>query len=58
LDVLKDKKLGKEIGKIKSQKLKGQALRNRLYHIVSKRHKALTSARTRSKKGLPQKESR
>ncbi len=60
LDVLKDKKLAKEIRKVKRQELKGQALRNRLYHIVSKRHKALTSksARTRSKKGLPQKESR
>jgi hypothetical protein len=60
LDVLKDKKLAKEIGKIKRQKLKGQALRNRLYRIVSKRHKELTSKnrRARSKKGLPQKESR
>jgi hypothetical protein len=60
LDVLKDKKLAKEIGKIKRQKLKGQALRNRLYRIVSKRHKELTgkSRRARSKKGLPQKESR
>jgi len=60
LDVLKDKKLAKEIGKIKRQKLKGQALRNRLYHIVSKRHKELTSKsrHARSKKGLPQKESR
>ena len=57
LDVLKDKKLAKEIGKIKRQKLKGQALRNSLYHIVSKRHKELTSKsrRARSKKGLPQK---
>jgi hypothetical protein len=60
LDVLKDKKLAKEIGKIKRQKLKGQALRNRLYRIVSKRHKELTSKNrhARSKKGLPQKESR
>jgi hypothetical protein len=60
LDVLKDRKLAKEIRKIKRQELKGQALRNRLYRIVSKRHKALTSksARTRSKKGLPQKGSR
>jgi len=60
LDVLKDKKLAKEIGKIKRQKLEGKALRNRLYRIVSKRHKELTgkSRRARSKKGLPQKESR
>jgi alpha-amylase len=43
LDVLKDKKLAKEIGKIKNQKLRGQALRKRLYHIVSKRHKELAS---------------
>jgi len=43
LDVLKDKKLAKEIGKIKSQKLRGKALRNRLYRIVSKHHKKLAS---------------
>ena len=43
LDVLKDKKLAREIGKIKNQKLRGQALRNRLYRIVSKRHKELAS---------------
>jgi len=42
LDVLKDKKLAKEIKKLKKQKLWGQALRNRLYNIVSKRHKELT----------------
>ena len=42
-DVLKDDKLAKEIGKLKNQKLHGQALRNRLYGIVSKRHKELTS---------------
>jgi len=55
MNVLKDKKLAKEIVKIKRQKLKGQALRNRLYHIVSKRHKELTSKsrRTRSKKFSP-----
>lgn len=55
LDVLKDKKLAKEIRKIKRQELKGQALRNRLYRIVSKRHKELTSksVRTRSKKFSP-----
>jgi len=42
LDVLKDEKLANEIGKIRSQKLWGQALRNRLYRIVSERHKELT----------------
>jgi hypothetical protein len=41
-DVLKDEKLAEEIGKIKNQKLRGQALRNRLYHIVSERHKEFT----------------
>ena len=41
LDVLNDKKLAKEIEKIKDQKLQGQALRNHLYQIVSKRHKEL-----------------
>jgi len=39
LDVLKDKKLAREIGKIKNQKLRGKALRNRLYRIVSERRK-------------------
>ena len=49
LDVLKDKKLAKEIGKIENQKLRGQALRKRLYSIVSKRRKELASKRhTRS----------
>jgi hypothetical protein len=42
-DILKDEKLAKEIGKLKNQKLWGQALRNRLYRIVSERHKELTS---------------
>ena len=42
-DVLKDDELAKEIGKLKNQKLHGQALRNRLYSIVSERHKELTS---------------
>jgi hypothetical protein len=42
-DILKDEKLAKEIGKLRSQKLRGQALRNRLYGIVSERHKELTS---------------
>jgi hypothetical protein len=41
LDVLKDEKLAKEIGKLKKHKLRGQALRNRLYRIVSNRHKEL-----------------
>lgn len=49
LDVLKDKKLAKEIGKIKKRKLRGKALQNRLFRIVSKRHKQLTRKRhTRS----------
>jgi len=43
LDVLKDEKLATEIGKIQNQKLQGQALRNRLYSIVSKRYKELNS---------------
>ncbi|KPV63636.1 MAG: hypothetical protein AOA66_0768 [Candidatus Bathyarchaeota archaeon BA2] len=43
MDVLKDKKLAEEIGKIQNQKLRGQALRNRLYRIVLKRYNELTS---------------
>ena len=43
LDVLKDRKLAREIGKVKKQKLRGQALRNRIYRIVSGRHKELVS---------------
>lgn len=43
LNALKDEKLAKEIGKLKNRKLWGQALRNRLYQIVSERHKELTS---------------
>ena len=43
LDVLKDKKLAREIGKIKKQKLRGRALRNRLYRVVFKRYKELAS---------------
>ena len=43
LDVLKDEKLAKEIGRIKNHKLRGQSLRNRLYHIVSERRKELAS---------------
>jgi len=41
LNVLKDKKLAKKIGKVKNQKLRGQALRNHLCRIVSKHHKKL-----------------
>jgi len=41
-DTLKDDKLAKELGKLKNSKLQGQALRNRLHSIVSKRHKELT----------------
>ena len=41
LDVLKDKKLAKEIGKMKNQKLRGKALRNHLCRIVSIHHKKL-----------------
>jgi hypothetical protein len=43
LDILKDEKLAKEIGKLNSQELRGRTLRNRLYGIVSERHKGLTS---------------
>jgi len=41
-DVFKDEKLAKEIEKIRNQKLRRQALRNRLYRIVSQRHKELS----------------
>jgi hypothetical protein len=41
-DVLKDKILAEEIGKIKNQKLRGQALRNSLYRVVLKRYNELT----------------
>lgn len=43
IDILKDEKLAKEIGKLKIQKLLGQSLRNRLHHIVSERHKELSN---------------
>jgi hypothetical protein len=36
-EVLKDEELAREIGELESQKLRGQALRNRLYGIVSER---------------------
>jgi hypothetical protein len=42
-DVLKDEKLAEEIGKIKNQKLRGQALRNSLYRAVFKRYNELTN---------------
>jgi hypothetical protein len=42
-DILKDEELAKEIGELRSQKLRGRALRNRLHSIVSKRHKELAS---------------
>ena len=42
-DTLKDERLAKEIAKIRNQKLRGQALRNRLHHVVSERCKELTS---------------
>ena len=48
-DVLKDKKLAKAIERIRSQKLDGQALRNRLYSTVLKRHKELTNRSTRAR---------
>lgn len=43
LGILKDKKLAKEIEKTRKQKLRGQALRNHLYHIVYERRKELTN---------------
>jgi hypothetical protein len=43
LNVHKDKKLAKEIENVKNQKLRGQALRNRLYRIICERHEELTS---------------
>lgn len=43
LNILQDEKLAKELEHVKNQKLRGQALRNRLYRIVSERLKELTS---------------
>ncbi len=43
LNILQDKKLAKELKKVKKQKLRGQALRNRLYHVVSERLRELAS---------------
>lgn len=42
LNVHKDKKLARQIGKVKKRKLRGQALRNHLYRLVSERQKELT----------------
>jgi len=42
-DTLRDEKLAREIAKLKNQKLRGQSLRNRLYHIVSERCKEIGS---------------
>ncbi len=43
LDILKDKKLAKDIEKVRKQRLRGQALRNHLYRIVYERRKELAS---------------
>jgi len=43
LNILQDKKLAKELKKVMKQKLRGQALRNRLYHVVSERLRELAS---------------
>jgi len=40
-NILQDEKLAKELEKVKNQKLSGEALRNRLYRIVSERLKEL-----------------
>ena len=42
LNVLRDERLAKEIGRLRNRKLRGQALRNRLYSIVSERLKEVT----------------
>ena len=42
IDVLKDTKLAMEIGNLRNQELTGEALRNSLYSIVSKRCRELT----------------
>lgn len=44
LDILKDKKLAKGIEKVRKRKLRGQALKNRLYRIVYERREELTSS--------------
>jgi len=43
-DILRDKKLTREIRYMRNQKLTGEALRNSLYSIVSKRYKDLTTS--------------
>ncbi len=42
VDVLRDKKLAKEIRNLRNQKLAGKPLRNSLHRIVSRRYKELT----------------
>ncbi|UCC33054.1 MAG: hypothetical protein JSW53_04505 [Candidatus Bathyarchaeota archaeon] len=42
LDIFNDEKLAKKLENVKDQKLRGQALRNRLYRIVSERLKEST----------------
>jgi alpha-amylase len=42
-NVLKDTKLAREIRYLQNQKLTGEALRNSLYSVVSKRYKELTT---------------
>ncbi len=43
LYILKDKTLAREMTKLKNRRLRGQALRNSLYLIVSNRYKRLIS---------------
>ncbi|UCE29666.1 MAG: hypothetical protein JSV85_02820 [Candidatus Bathyarchaeota archaeon] len=43
LDILKDKKLAGNIEKMRKQKLRGQALRNRFHSIVSERLEELNN---------------
>ena len=45
-DVLKDAKLALEIRSLRNQKFTGEPLRNRLYSVVSRRHKELTRKST------------
>lgn len=42
-NVLKDTKLAREIRYLRNQKLTGEALRNSLYSVISKRYKELTT---------------
>lgn len=41
-ETFKDENLAKKIGKLRKQKLRGQALRNRFYQIVSERLEELS----------------